>query len=590
MKIATVVLPALLLGASLSAGMFAQETAAAPPMRTGATAGLGNDSLLMMSQQAGEVQTLHINVGRAMVLTTKAPLKRVYIGDPSVLESFTASSQEIVLTAKACGRSSLVLWDKANHSYVYSVSADVDAAASREAFRASFPHAAISVDGRESKLFLSGTVQTEAASEAAFKLASSYTKDVVNTLQVVPVHGKQVQLQLRIIEVDRAKAEQFGVNFLTGGGRTLSALGTQQFNSAVTQDPSTGKVTVSDPLNLFLYNYKLNFGLTLKDLESKQILQVLAEPTLTTISGLPARFLSGGEFPVPVAQGGTGNSTAITIMFRPYGIKVDFTPTVNADGTIRLKVSPEVSALDYTNAVTLSGTTVPALSTRKAETEVEIRDGESFIVSGLLDHRTTDSLASVPGIANLPVLGHLFRSKNLNHSVVELVVLVTATVVDPLAKPVAPAVLGMVVPNLDSDGFDIDVRKLLKTAKPAADGTPDPGTAITPGQPVASVGKSLYVEVCAMSHREDAEIVITSLRRKGYPAYMEAAANGRQTHVRVGPFVAPQDVTAAQQRLLGDGFNAMVPENTMTSGPMNPRGNATGLEQAATLNVKRKDL
>jgi len=418
------------------------------------------------------------------------------------------------------------------------------------------------VEGRESKLFLTGVVQTDAASDAAFKLASTYTKEVVNTLQVVPVHGKQVQLQLRIIEVDRARAEQFGVNFLTGGARTASALSTQQFGSSV--DTSTTPVTVTDPLNLFLYNYKLNFGMTLKDLESKQILQILAEPTLTTISGLPARFLSGGEFPVPVVQGGTANSTAITIMYRPYGVKVDFTPTVNGDGTIHLKVSPEVSALDYTNAVTISGTQVPALSTRRADTEVEIRDGESFIVSGLLDHRTTDSLSSVPGIANLPVLGHLFRSKNLNHSVVELVVLVTATVVDPLARPKKPVLPDMVVPNLESGGFDDTFRKILNEKKPGiAEDTPAASPAGSTGEPVAVNGKPLYVEVCAMSHREDAEIVMTSLRRKGYPAYLETGASGSKTHVRVGPFTAAPEATAAQQRLLGDGFNAMVPEASM---------------------------
>jgi len=133
-----------------------------------------------------------------------------------------------------------------------------------------------------------------------------------------------------------------------------------------------------------------------KDLEQKQILQVLAEPTLTTLSGLPARFLSGGEFPFPVVQGGTGNNTAISIQFRPYGVKVDFTPTVNPDGTIRIKLSPEVSTLDYTNAVTISGFTIPALSTRQTETEVEIQNGQSFIVSGLLDHRTTEIMSKIP--------------------------------------------------------------------------------------------------------------------------------------------------------------------------------------------------
>jgi len=172
-------------------------------------------------------------------------------------------------------------------------------------------------------------------------------------------------------------------------------------------------------------------------------------------------------------QGGTGNSTAIAIQFRPYGVKVDFTPTVNADGSIHLKLSPEVSTLDYSNAVTISGFTIPALSTRRAETEVEIQDGQSFIVSGLLDHRTTEIMSKVPGISDVPILGQLFKSKNFNHSVVELVVIVTASVVDPLkAQPTqeqpAPT---FVVPNLDTSVFDVSARKEagVNSAPPAAE-------------------------------------------------------------------------------------------------------------------------
>jgi pilus assembly protein CpaC len=223
-------------------------------------------------------------------------------------------------------------------------------------------------------------------------------------------------------------------------------------------------------MNIFLYSAKLNLGLTVQDLEQRQILQVLAEPTLTTLSGLPAEFLSGGEFPFPVVQGGVGNSTAISIQFRPYGVKVAFTPTVNADGSIRLKLAPEVSTLDYSNAVTISGFTIPALSTRRAETEVEIQDGQSFIVSGLLDHRTTEIMSKVPGISSVPILGELFHSKNFNHSVVELVIIVTATVVDPLS--VVPGT-GLdepkfVVPNLDAATFDAAAKGAKATGTDAA--------------------------------------------------------------------------------------------------------------------------
>ena len=425
---------------------------------------------------------LHITVGRSVLLTSAAPLRRVYVGNPAVLQTYTSGSSEVVLTAKTAGVSSMVLWDDTGGHHMYTVSADLDPEALRASFDAAFPGSSIHVDTGEGKVFLTGAVASDASSDAAFKMASLYSKDVVNSLVVVPVHGKQVQLKLRIVEVDRTRLDQLGINIFSQG-RTALATTTQQFSSSITGTGSA--LTVSDPMNIFLYNNKLNVGLTVQDLEQKQILQVLAEPTLTTLSGLPARFLSGGEFPFPVVQGGTANSTAITIQFRPYGVKVDFTPTVNPDGSIRIKLSPEVSTLDYTNAVTISGFTIPALSTRQTETEVEIQNGQSFIVSGLLDHRTTEIMSKMPGISSIPILGDLFRSKNFNHSVVELVIIVTATVVDPLtsspqAEPEQPK---MATPNLDSNAFDGKAHNLPKGISASAQQSQPPAPTQTPAQP-----------------------------------------------------------------------------------------------------------
>jgi pilus assembly protein CpaC len=414
---------------------------------------------------ATSTDLLHVTVGRSVILTAATALRRVYVGNPSVLQTFTSGSAEVVLTAKAAGISSMILWDEAGGCRIYTVSADIDPGALRTSLEDAFPGALIHAETGEGKIFLTGSVPTDAASDAVFKMASLYAKDVVNSLQVVPIHGKQVELKLRIVEVDRTRLDQLGINIFAGG-RTAVGTSTGQFASA--ESGSGTSLTVSNPLNIFLYNAKLNVGVTIQDLEQKQILQVLAEPTLTTLSGMPARFLSGGEFPFPVVQGGTGNSTAISIQFRPYGVKVEFTPTVNPDGSIRLKLSPEVSTLDYSNAVTISGFTIPALSTRRAETEVEIQDGQSFIVSGLLDHRTTEIMSKVPGAANLPILGQLFRSKSFNHSVVELVIIVTAKIVDPLSQSqvAAPNDPKFVVPNLDSDTFDSSLH-----AKPGTQST-----------------------------------------------------------------------------------------------------------------------
>jgi pilus assembly protein CpaC len=205
---------------------------------------------------------------------------------------------------------------------------------------------------------------------------------------------------------------------------------------------------------MFYYNQDLQLGAAIQALTNKQIAQILAEPTITALSGEKASFLSGGEFPYPVVQGGTGGFTSVTIQFRPYGVKLDFTPTVLADGTIQLKVAPEVSALDYSNEVTISGYTIPAISTRRAETLIELKSGQSFAISGLLDNRTTDQLEKIPGIGDIPILGKLFQSKSVNHTVAELAVIVTPTLVDPLSDNPTPTQPKMVIPFINEPTFD----------------------------------------------------------------------------------------------------------------------------------------
>jgi len=426
----------------------------------------------MVMRDSASTETLHIPVGHSLILKGVGALKRVYIGNPAVLQSFTAGPSEIVLTAKTTGVSDLVLWDTVGQSRIYTVEADVDSGDLRRSLQEAYPSSKFSVDGREGRMYLSGTVATQDIADGMFKLASSHSKDIVNGLRVA-LHGKQVQLKLRIVEVDRSKLEQYGVNVSAPYGSNLFNVTTQQFPSTITAatpvvNPAGGTtqtVTASDMLNLFLYIGKANFGATVKALEQKQILQILAEPTLSALSGQSAKFLSGGEFPFPIVQGGVAGSTpAVTIQFRPYGVRLDFTPTVNDDGTIRLKIAPEVSSLDFANAVTISGFVVPALSTKRAETEIEIKDGQSFALSGLLDHRTTENLSQIPGISRVPIIGKLFVAKSYSHSVVELMVMVTATVIDPLtdtAKPVEPQ---MIVPNLDSAAFDKDLSREQKIA------------------------------------------------------------------------------------------------------------------------------
>jgi pilus assembly protein CpaC len=206
-------------------------------------------------------------------------------------------------------------------------------------------------------------------------------------------------------------------------------------------------------MNIFLYRPDLNLGAMITDLEDKNIAQILSEPNLMARSGEPAKFLAGGEFPFPVVQGGTGNGTAVTIVFKPYGVKLEFTATVVGD-EIRLKIAPEVSTLDFTNAVTISGFQVPALSTRRAETDVVLKNGQSFGIAGLLDRRTTIQLSKVPGIGDIPILGELFKSRSVNKTNTDLLVLVTPTIVDTETEPMTAPTPTIPVPSLEEKHFD----------------------------------------------------------------------------------------------------------------------------------------
>jgi pilus assembly protein CpaC len=253
------------------------------------------------------------------------------------------------------------------------------------------------------------------------------------------------------------------VNLLsTGAGNTPGVITTQQFSPPILGGSgSTGGVPgklplgVSDLLNIFLFRPDLNLGLTIKDLEQKNVLQILAEPNLMAISGQKATFLAGGEFPFPVVQSGQ-NGGAISVQFRPFGVRLDFTANVDSGRVVRLHVAPEVSTLDFTNAITVAGTTVPAISTRRAETEVELRDGQSFGIAGLLDNRAQTQLSKVPGIGDVPILGQLFKSRNVNRSNTELLVLVTPRILNPVdANTPEPTLPQPAIPFLDKPKFDV---------------------------------------------------------------------------------------------------------------------------------------
>jgi pilus assembly protein CpaC len=253
--------------------------------------------------------------------------------------------------------------------------------------------------------------------------------------------------------LSRSASNQFAVNLLsTGATNTIGQVSTGQVGSTTPTSIGGGQpttFTISNALNIFAFRPDLNLGAFIQALEQQNLLQTLDEPTLMTSDGKEASFLVGGEFPIPVLQGGA-NSGAVTIQFREFGVRLKFTPTITSHNNIRLHVQPEVSALDYSNALSFNGFTIPALSSRKIETNVELGEGQSFVIAGLIDNQVTETLSRIPGLSSLPILGNLFKSKSITKSDDELVVVVTPEITMPLqpgdGKPGVPAPHPFLVP------------------------------------------------------------------------------------------------------------------------------------------------
>jgi pilus assembly protein CpaC len=469
----------LLSVAMQSAEASAEKTAVAQPSSKAATEAAAPEQQYAQPTLAPETQSVHVQVGRSIILNTQARLRRIVVSNPNVLDTATVSPTQVVVTAKAPGSSSLVLWDESSNARIVDVYADVDISGLSDGIKSAYPHDSVQIEAEQGKIVVTGRVPSKAVADDIMRIAGVYSKEVVDSLIVEAPHEKQIMLKVRFAEVDRTKLDQFGFNILsTGAANTVGTTTTGQFSpptsgaitSAIgtTAQGFTSSLTAANLLNVFLFRPDLNLGATIQDLQQKNVLQILSEPNLMARSGQPAKFLAGGEFPFPVVQGGVGSAVAVTIQFKPYGVKLDFTGTIDGD-VIRLKVAPEVSTLDFTNAVQISGFEIPAISTRRAETEIELRDGQSFGIAGLLDKRTTAILSKMPGIGDIPILGELFKSKSINHTNSELLVLVTPVIVDPVsATVVAPETPPMSVPNMENRKFD---RMMNGKDRPAENST-----------------------------------------------------------------------------------------------------------------------
>jgi pilus assembly protein CpaC len=378
---------------------------------------------------------LSVGVGKSVLIDCAHPVERVAVGLGGFAEAIAVSPLEILVNGKTPGQTSLILWEKGGNREFFTVSVRGGAAndhleSIRRVLSRELAGQELKVSGDNGAVFLSGTVSDLNSSERAVQIASAGGK-VVNLLKVqTPGPERQVLLKVIFASVDRNKSKELGLNiFSTGFGNVIGRVSTGQF-SPPNLDPS-GTPSLSSELNMFAFLPGLNLGATLQALEQKGLVEILSEPNVLAENGRQGSILAGGEYPYPVVQGTSGGST-VTIQFKEYGIRLNFIPTIMPSGGIRLQVAPEVSALDFTNAVQISGFNIPAISVRRVKTEIELGKGQSFAIGGLLDNRETESLSKIPFISNVPVLGKLFQSVSRQRQNTELIVLVTPEIVDPI--------------------------------------------------------------------------------------------------------------------------------------------------------------
>ncbi len=398
----------------------AQQAAPAPVDQAAAT-----------PEAASAPGKLIVTVGKSLIIDSPVNIKRVHVANGQLAEAVAVNPQEVLINGTSPGETSLIVWQQNGNRLVYDLTVRMSSNrldAVRQQVARDFPNDDINITYENDTAFVRGKVKDVLAADRIVAIVSTLGK-TVNLLRVeVPPVESQVMLKVRFANVDRSAGMQLGLNIWNASFNQQTSLGT---GPALFPD-NNGRIPVPQSVNLLFVRPDLNLVAELQALQTKNLLEMLAEPNLLAISGEQASFLAGGEFPFPTVQPSASGASAITIMWREYGVRLNFLPVVTPRNTIRLRVAPEVSSLDYTNAVTIQGFTVPGLSSRRVQTDVELESGQTFVIAGLLDNQVTDQLQKVPGISAIPVLGKLFQSKSVNKSNSELLVIITPELVRPI--------------------------------------------------------------------------------------------------------------------------------------------------------------
>ncbi len=377
----------------------------------------------VQAQVLQSADVVNVPRGQSVLLLQPTPVARLSIGDPAIADAVVISPREVVVNGIALGTTTLIVWDQNNVRRVYTVEVSVDAAALQRTIQALFPGEQIRITAAGATVILSGTVTDTRVARQVLALARATGAEVIDNLTAPP--AQQVLLQVRVAEVSRDAIRELSTQ--------LTALNPRDIGD----DGDLGIETISDGLvQLFLSSPGASIEAVFRALRTTSEVRTLAEPNLIAMDGAPASFLAGGEFPFPVVTGGAGGTAAqVTIQWREFGVQLNFTPFLTGGGNIRLQVAPEVSSLDFASGLVVQGFAVPSLLTRRAVTEVELQNGQTFAIAGLLDNNTLESVTRIPVLGDLPIIGALFRSRNRRESRTELLVLVTPRLIGPLDVP-----------------------------------------------------------------------------------------------------------------------------------------------------------
>ena len=393
---------------------------------------------------------VNVLVGQSRVINFDRPVGRFSVSNPEIAEAVLVTPDQVLVNGKAFGQVNFIAWEQSGGAYlVFDVYVRANLSLIDSQIRALFPKDDISLSQANGSVVISGNVADPKTAAQVDSVVQAAGFKTVNMLASPIKNIAQVQLQVRVAEVNRNKLRDYGTSFTTipqGGtaGYVNSGGGPSQLQDfSVSPVQTVLESLVSPALNLFIFNRQINTAAMLRVLRTQGAFRELAEPNLIAMDGQQASFLAGGEFPVPVVQGGGSNSIAMTVEFKEYGIRLNFKPTILDEDHIRLELEPEVSTIDFASGVKFNGFIIPGLRTRRAKTGVELRDGQSFALAGLLDNSETKTFSRIPIVSDIPVIGSLFKSKSFQKNETELMFIVTAQLVKPVNRDDLPQMRGV---------------------------------------------------------------------------------------------------------------------------------------------------